>query len=86
MIRTPYHKQRDPAKAPGQGVNPINTDMMDSMMEYSGHKRPAPVPPPAIKEEREWLPLEAVIVFCVAAMAVLAAFFGLRAGAAFFGV
>ncbi len=31
MLSIPAHKQLDPAKKPGQIVNPINTDMMDDM-------------------------------------------------------
>lgn len=35
MHQPPAHKQTDPAKLPGQIVNPINTDMHDDMSDYA---------------------------------------------------
>lgn len=44
MIRTPAHKQTDPAKRPGQLINDpdFNHDLMDDMGEFSQKQRLAP--------------------------------------------
>lgn len=44
MNSTPAHKQTDPAKKPGQIVNPpvVNHDLMDDMGKYAEQERHAP--------------------------------------------
>lgn len=45
MLSIPAHKQTDPAKKPGQIINPINTDMMDEMSKYAAQERHAGMRP-----------------------------------------